>query len=150
METNNFRIQSKGQVPIDFLNQRAKIKSKKAELELYFPGLFNKPLTTKPEGESKFAVELNKELSRSDIQAEIKTNPEKKKLYDAALGFQSLFIDRMLDSMRKNLKPENDPLYGGFRQKVFQDMLYDEYSTMLSKTDNFGIADDIYRQLERH
>ena len=85
-------------------------------------------------------------LNRKQILEEIKSNPEKKKLYDASLEFQSLFIGQMLSSMRKNLNSKNDLLYGGFKQKIFEDMLYDEYASMLSKTDNFDIADEIYRQ----
>ena len=127
--------------------------SKRAELEKYFPGLYNqKPnQNSKPSSsyvaEGSFAKQLEQNLSRSDIQKEIQSDPQKKKLHEAALEFQSLFLDRMLTSMRKNLNPKSDLLYGGFRQKIFDDMLYQEYSRMLSRTDNFGLADDIYRQM---
>ena len=148
---------------LDLYQQKARQESKRAELERYFPGLYSgqkasfvdKGTKSRAKGTQKtkadFASELEsqlrqKKLSRADIQKETQSDPEKKKLYQASLDFQALFIDRMLSAMRKNLNPKDDPLYGGFRQKVFEDMLYEEYSRMLSRTDNFGIADDIYRQ----
>ena len=139
----------------ELYQKNARQNAKRAELERYFPGLYTKnsadPSPALYGQKSKFALELEKNLeqkrlSRTEIQEEVKREPEKKKLYQAALDFQALFIDRMLSAIRKNLNPENDPLYGGFRQKVFDDMLYEEYSRMLSRSDNFGIADDIYRQ----
>ena len=141
--------------------ERSQQRSKKKEFELYFPGLSgqkkgksisnegntNPVANTLPkEATSGFANQLQKDLSREEISAEVKKYPEKKKLYEAALEFQSLFVDRMLNAMRKNLDPKSDLLYGGFQQKIFQDMLYEEYSRMLSRTDNFTLAEDIYRQ----
>ena len=149
----------------DFLNtkgaselyqERAKQAAKRVELERYFPGLSSEQGSSLKKGEgtkikSDFASQLEsrikqKSLTRAEIQEEIKSDPEKNKLYQAALDFQALFIGRMLTAMRKNLNPKDDLLHGGFRQKVFEDMLYEEYSSMLSRTDDFGIADDIYRQ----
>ena len=123
--------------------------TKRAELQHYFPGLYkDSQIRTQPEVISKsFATHLNAALSHEDIQKEIQSDPQKKKLYNASLGFQSLFIERMLNSMRKNLNPQNNLLYGGFRQKVFEDMLYQEHAKALSRTGSFHLADDIYRQL---
>ncbi len=144
-------------------------RNSKAELKYYFPSLFADKLldaNTKKslyEGSAKSAgirkehkeqgsfssligKQAPKELSREEIQSEIQKSREKKQLYDAALEFQSLFIDSVLNAMRKNLRPQNDLLYGGFRQKLFEDMLYEEYSRMLSQTEHFHLADKIYNQ----
>ena len=68
-----------------------------------------------------------------DIASEIARDPEKKRLYDAALEFQALFVNRMLKEMRSTLKPEKDLLHGGRTQEIFEDLLYDEYSKQMSK-----------------
>ncbi len=130
-------------------------EAKQAELEKYFDlkskdSIPNPSVSLDPSPTSSTTLRTSKSfqehLSKASIQKEIQEEPQKKKLYDAALEFQSLFIDQMLNSMRKNLHPEKNLLYGGFRQKLFDDMLYEEYSRMLSRTDSFGIAEDIYRQ----
>lgn len=54
----------------------------------------------------------------------------------------------MLDSMRKTVNKEDNPLYGGNRQKIFEDMLYDEYSEQLSKSPGMTLAADIYYSME--
>ncbi len=82
-----------------------------------------------------------------DIQAEVALDPERKRLYNAALDFQGIFIGKMLKSMRSNLNPEADLLFGGNRQQIFQDMLYDEYSKSMSRSGGFDLADQMYRQL---
>lgn len=91
---------------------------------------------------------LEGEISSSKIYKEVEIKPEKKKLYDVAVEFESLFIQILLKSMRKTLNKENDLLYGGFQQDIFEDMLYEQYSKIMSKNANFGIAKEIYRQLE--
>ncbi len=137
-------------------------EKKRTELERYFPGLYttqNRGGVPRPSASgqnvaidktkqvSNFSAQLNDAITREKIKQEVGGDPERKKLYNAALEFQSLFIDKMLGAMRKNLNPKNDLLYGGFRQKIFEDMLYEEYSRKLSRTNSFDLADSIYRQL---
>ncbi len=85
-----------------------------------------------------------------DIRAEIARDQERKKLYDAAVEFQSIFVKMMLNSMRKTLNKENDPLHGGQTQEIFEDMLYDKYALSMSQTAGFPLADWIYRDLTRN
>ena len=86
---------------------------------------------------------------KQEIQKEIRHDPERKRLYKAAQDFQAIFIGQMLKSMRKNLDPKSDPLYGGNRQEIFQDMLYDEYAKGISRSKGFDLADQIYEQMSR-
>lgn len=72
---------------------------------------------------------------------------EKKRLYDTALEFQSLFINMMLKGMRQTLHTEDDMLYGGRTQEIFEDMLYDEYSKTYSRTAGFPLAEQVYLQM---
>ncbi|GIX41037.1 MAG: hypothetical protein KatS3mg129_0770 [Leptospiraceae bacterium] len=97
---------------------------------------------------------LQGRISSSKIQLKALENPEKlppekKKLYEVSLEFQSLFIKMMLNSMRKTLNKENDLLYGGRVQEIFEDMLYDEYAKIYSKNADLPLAKEIYLQLER-
>ena len=55
------------------------------------------------------------------------TETEKKKLKQACIDFESLFIKQMLNSMRKTI--DRADLFGrGMGEDIFEDMLYDEYA----------------------
>lgn len=84
-----------------------------------------------------------------DIQKEIRVDPERAKLYDVAKEFQSIFINMMLKSMRSTLNRENDMLYGGNRQDIFEDFLYDEYAKKMSNDPGFHLSDSIYEEMTR-
>ena len=108
-----------------------------SEMKRYFPGLYGGNVST---GAVRPHV---------DIQSEIAGDPERKRLYETATEFQSLFLNMMLKSMRSSLNKEDDRLYGGNRQDIFEDMLYNEYSKMLSKSPGFTLSDRIYEELSR-
>ena len=118
--------------------------AKAAEFARYFPGI-----AAGQSGAAGLAGRVSSgSLSQSaNIQSEIAADPERKRLYNAALDFQGIFIGKMLKSMRGNLNPENDLLYGGNRQQIFEDMLYDEYSKSMSRSGGFDLADQMYLQL---
>lgn len=74
---------------------------------------------------------------------------EKKKLKEAAYQMESIFINMMFKEMRKGLNqhrliPENPA------ENIFTDMLYQEYSTQLAKSDKFGLAEMIYDQYSKY
>ncbi len=146
---------------LDFTLEHSLEIKKKKEFETLFPGLtpnspnkknevssFAKHLDEARNEKKRTLNSLSKNMNDKDLLKEIKSDSEKKKAYAAALDFQSIFIEKMLSSMRKNLNPENDLLYGGSKQKIFEDMLYQEYSNMLSHTDHFNMALDIYKQIK--
>lgn len=87
--------------------------------------------------------------SSRKIADEVAADPEKKKLYDTAVEFQAIFVNMMLKSMRATLNKENDMLHGGRPQEIFEDMLYDEYSKVLSRQTRFGLAEQIFEQFTR-
>ncbi len=88
-----------------------------------------------------------KPASERNIAEEVRSNPEKKKLFEASQEFQAIFLGQMLSAMRKNLHKDNDLLFGGRTQEIFEDFLYDEYAKMMSKQPGFTLADEIYKQL---
>lgn len=135
--------QSSNQLQFDKLKSTtSKLKQKSEssknsieEMKRYFPGLYA--------GKSS----SSSVVPNTDIQSEIKIDNNRKRLYNASRDFQAIFIGQMLKAMRKNLNPEADPLFGGNRQKIFQDMLYDQYAKKLSSDNRFTLADQIYNQL---
>ncbi|MEK6796468.1 MAG: rod-binding protein [Spirochaetota bacterium] len=71
------------------------------------------------------------------------------RLKGAAEQMESIFVKKMLDSMRASVHKEKF-IDGGMAENIFEDMLYDEYATTMSKTKSIGIADMIVKQMERY
>ncbi|MCP5483941.1 MAG: rod-binding protein [Spirochaetales bacterium] len=111
------------------------------EFERYFPGLSTDQATGTPPSNERVHGHP------ADIEREISVDPTRRRLYEASLDLQAIFIKQMLQSMRSNLKPEDGLLHGGSRQELFEDMLYDEYAKQMSRSTGFDLADSIYRQM---
>ena len=69
------------------------------------------------------------------------------KLYQACQDFQAVFIKQMLDTMRKTVDKSGGLIQPNEGEKVFEDMLYDEYSKKMSKSAGFDLADNLYKQM---
>lgn len=86
------------------------------------------------------------------LDAALNTNNRKKavdkKLMDACVEMESIFVNKMLKEMRKNVQ-KGEWLHGGHAEEIFEDMLYDQYSLNISKNSKLGIADMMYRELSR-
>lgn len=74
-------------------------------------------------------------------------NRDEKQLLESVTELESMLVNQMFKSMRSTLDKESDMLYGGMTEDVFSDMLYNEYSTTLSKTSNLGLAKQMYKQM---
>jgi peptidoglycan hydrolase FlgJ len=116
-------------------------------------------LETKKEGESSpFQKELDEKLlgkvsssqisTPTNIKEEIKQDPYRKKLFDASVEFESMFVKLMLNQMRKTVEKQN-MIHGGYAEDIFEDMLYDEYSKEISKNESLGIAEQIYSSMSK-
>lgn len=68
------------------------------------------------------------------------------KLYEKSMELESYFVKQMLSEMRKTV---NKSALGGndFAGKMYEDMLFDEYATSMTKNAGFGLADQIYLSL---
>lgn len=82
------------------------------------------------------------------IKSGSKKKPVDKKLMDACVEMESIFVNKMLKEMRKNVQ-KGDWLHGGHAEEIFEDMLYDQYSLSISKNSKLGIADMMYKELSR-
>ncbi|MCX7678951.1 MAG: rod-binding protein [Spirochaetes bacterium] len=72
-----------------------------------------------------------------------------RRLWNACVELESIFVARMLKEMRNTLNPQSRLLYGGQAEEIFTDMLYDQYAVIMSRTSNFGIANLLFRELSR-
>ncbi|MGO8693645.1 MAG: rod-binding protein [Rectinemataceae bacterium] len=73
---------------------------------------------------------------------------KKSQLYKECEQFEAIFAKMMLTEMRKTVD-KNGLVSGGWAEDIYQDMLDDQYSSTLSKSADFGIADELYRQLSK-
>ena len=79
-----------------------------------------------------------------------KTIDKTSKLYEEALELENYFVKEMLSSMRKTISKSN--LLGSendYAQNTYEDMLYDNYAEELTKNSHFGLADQIYLELDK-
>lgn len=65
-------------------------------------------------------------------------------LYEKSMELESYFVKQMLSAMRNTVKKSDD---SNFAQQTYEDMLYDEYATSMTKNAGFGLADQIYLSL---
>jgi peptidoglycan hydrolase FlgJ len=99
--------------------------------------------------ENKFQQLLEKNLESNNTVSHIKKEkPIDTKLMNVCIEMESIFVSKMLKEMRNTL-PKEKLIDGGFAEKIFDDMLYDEYALNLSKTSNLGLARMLYNDLSR-
>jgi flagellar protein FlgJ len=60
------------------------------------------------------------------------------------LELENFFVKQMLSEMRKTVLKSQE---SDFAQQTYEDMLFDEYATAMTKNAGFGLADQIYLSL---
>lgn len=73
-----------------------------------------------------------------------KTIDRTSELYEKSMELESYFVKQMLSEMRKTIMKSQE---SDFAQQTYEDMLYDEYATSMTKNAGFGLADQIYLSL---
>jgi flagellar protein FlgJ len=73
-------------------------------------------------------------------------NNENDKLYEQCLELETFLIKNLLSSMRKTIQ-KSGLINEGFAEKMYEDMLYDEYAKEFAKNANFGLAKQAYLEL---
>jgi len=78
-----------------------------------------------------------------------KKKAELKKLKKVSYQLESIFINMMLKEMRKNINKyrliQQNPA-----EKIFQDMLYQEYSLKIAKSEQLGFAKTVYDRYSKY
>jgi peptidoglycan hydrolase FlgJ len=75
-------------------------------------------------------------------------NQSNKELKDVAEQFEAIFVHQMLKQARQSKL--SDGIFNSEAQDTFNNMLDQEYSQILSKKNNFGIAEGLIRQFGSH
>jgi len=89
----------------------------------------------------------------SNAKAAAQTQAEKdqfnKELKVASDGFEEIFTKKMLQTMRNNVTKSNF-ISGGHGEEIFQDMLDDTYSKLMTQTRSLGLSDWIYENTKKN
>lgn len=94
----------------------------------------------------KQAVPQGAARNQANAHVQAKKIDKTSKLYEKSLELESYFVKQMLSEMRKTVN--KSALAGNdFAGKMYEDMLFDEYSTAMTKNAGFGLADQIYLSL---
>lgn len=94
----------------------------------------------------KTALPKGAAANQANSHVNQKTIDKTSKLYEKAMELESYFVKQMLSSM-KNTIIKSSLGSDDFASKMYEDMLYDEYATSMTKNAGFGLADQIYMQL---
>ncbi|WCL48080.1 rod-binding protein [Leptospira sp. GIMC2001] len=81
-----------------------------------------------------------------NIQDEINKDPYRRKLFDASVEFESMFVKMMLKEMKSSVS-KTKMIHGGYAEEIFEDMLTDEQAKSMSKNNSIGLAEQIYSSL---
>jgi len=73
-------------------------------------------------------------------------NKDNQELENVAEQFEAIFVHQMLKQARQSKLAEG--IFSSEAQDTFNNMLDTEYSQILSKKNNFGIADALIRQFQ--
>lgn len=86
-------------------------------------------------------------INQTSVLPRVDGITERERLNEVAQEFEALFIKQMLDAMRATRNPENNLVDGGMAENIFEDMLYTEYSRLMSRSASFGLSEMIVNQL---
>lgn len=92
---------------------------------------------------------INSNVNQERIQNQIENADNKKddkELKDVCRQFEAYFIDQMMKQMRKSV-PEEGLVKKSQGEKIFEDMLFQEYATESTQGEGIGIAKMLYEQL---
>ena len=92
----------------------------------------------------KTAIATGAAANQANPHVQAQTIDKTSKLYESALELEGFFVKQMLSQMRKTIMKSND---NSFAQDMYEDMLFDEYATAMTKNAGFGLADQIYLSL---
>ena len=92
----------------------------------------------------KSAAPRGAAANQANIHVQQKNIDKTSELYEKAMELESYFVKQMLSEMRKTIHRAEESDYA---RQTYEDMLYDEYATALTKNAGFGLADQIYLSL---
>lgn len=82
----------------------------------------------------------------TSLENSIKRSGDDKELKQSCQDFEAMFIKQMLKSMKSTVN-KSGLIKENMGEKIFDDMLSDEYAQSIAKNSGFGIAEMMYKQL---
>ena len=73
------------------------------------------------------------------------TSTTQKKLFEAIEGFESLFLQKLFDTMQNSIQKSS--LLHSREEELWQSMLNEEYAKNFAKVGGIGLANVLYQQL---
>jgi len=132
------------------LNPYNPIQQTMNSISVIKPGRLNGDYGTGFEG--TFKSELDKQsapvgaaANQANPHIQPRTIDRTSALYEKSLEMESYVVKQMLSSMRKTIMRANGEQ--SYAEQMYEDMLYDEYATAMTKNAGFGLADQMYLQL---
>lgn len=92
----------------------------------------------------KNALPVGAAANQANSNVKTKTIDKTSVLYEKSLELENFFVKQMLSEMRKTVLKSQE---SDFAQQTYEDMLFDEYATAMTKNAGFGLADQIYLSL---
>lgn len=92
----------------------------------------------------KTSAPIGAAANQANVHVQKKTIDRTSELYEKAMELENYFVKQMISQMRKTVLKNKE---SDFARQTYEDMLFDEYSTMTTKNAGFGIADQIYLSL---
>lgn len=86
--------------------------------------------------------------SAQHIPGKPSANADKKALKKSCQDFEALFLQSVIKAMRKNV-PEDGLFKKNNATSMFEEMLDQEMASTMARTQSIGIADQMYRQMEK-
>ncbi len=86
-------------------------------------------------------------LSAQNANSSMQASASDLELKEACQQFEAIFVKQMLSSMRSSVQ-KSGFINGGMSEKIFEDMLFDEYANKMSQSGQFGLGDQIYNQMK--
>lgn len=65
----------------------------------------------------------------------------------AAQGMEAIFVGQMIEEMRKTV-PESELIPASYAEKIYRSMLDQEYSNIISRSGQFGIAEQVLAEIK--
>jgi len=116
----------------------ASVVSPGGENGLRAKGFF--PVHDNAKNEGAFQAALNSAIE----------NKDKPELRKACVAFEGYFVQMMFKEMRKSVDSSMGILPKGQAERIFEGMLDEEVAKSVAEGRGIGLADEMYRQLEKN
>ncbi|MDR1318184.1 MAG: rod-binding protein [Treponema sp.] len=135
-----------GQFDVPYLNEYTLTNNSPG---LTNSGIFVNRYSDKVNGAKNFAETLENLPEKGPESGASRKAPyidKTDKLYEQCLELETFLVKTLINSMRNTIQ-KSGLVDEGYAGKVYEDMLYDEYSRDFTKNAGFGLAEQAYLEL---